>query len=211
MPATASRGRPEDGRHNVHETRNGFEAIQLLWKNPPMLHVFPVEAHPSARGVEEERMDDVYRLPVAREDRFSGGAEHDCAEPGLFANLDDRPMLRILAALDVTRNGGPASSEGADFLAATDDEDVSSVSDDCGDYSLCFHIRQLERTPIRVDDDSVSREQAADVHAVHHRDPREGCADRDDGVRSPVHDCGGTVASLAKAVEHVRADRASFP
>ena len=96
MIIMVSRRRPEDGGDDVRETWDGFEAMQLLRTNPSMLHIFPVEAHPSARGVEEERMDDVHRLPVAREDRFSGGAEHDCAEPGLFANLDDRPMLRIL-------------------------------------------------------------------------------------------------------------------
>src|SRR5438093_217586 len=93
MTATGSRGRPEDGSHNVHETRNGFEAIQLLGTNPPMLHIFPVEAHPSARGVEEERMDDVHRRPVAREDRLPGRAEHNSAEPGLFSDFHDRPVL----------------------------------------------------------------------------------------------------------------------
>src|SRR2546428_12095261 len=99
-------------------------------------------------------------------------------------------MSRILAALDVPRDGGPASSEGADFLAATDDEDASLVSEDRRDNALCLNVRKLDRTSIPVDEHSISREQAADVHTVHHRDPREGCADRDDGVRASVHDRG---------------------
>src|SRR5256885_11035843 len=101
MTATGSGRWPEHGRDNVRETWDSFKVIQLLWKNPPMLHVFPVEAHPSARGVEEERMDDVHRRPVAREDRLPGRAEHDSAEPGLFPDFHDRPVFRILAALDV--------------------------------------------------------------------------------------------------------------
>ena len=120
-------------------------------------------------------------------------------------------MSRILAALDVPRDGGPASSEGADFLAATDDEDASLVSEDRRDHALRLHVRQLDRTPISVDDHSISCEQTADVHTVHHRDPREGCANRDYGVRASVHNRGGTVTPLPEAVENVRAHRASFP
>ena len=126
MTATGSRGRPEDGRHNVHETRNGFEAIQLFWKNPPMLHVFPVEAHPSARGVEEERMDDVHRLPVAREDRFSGGAEHDCAEPGLFANLPRDGVTHRLADVDRATGQPPLPAIGA----LLEQKSAAAVEDD---------------------------------------------------------------------------------
>src|SRR2546428_3677102 len=102
-------------------------------------------------------------------------------------------MSRILAALDVPRDGGPASSEGADFLAATDDQDASLVSEVRRDDALRLHVRQLDRTPIPIDDHSISCEQTADVHTVHHRDPRGGCANRDYGVRASVHNRGGTV------------------
>src|SRR3989442_12352567 len=120
-------------------------------------------------------------------------------------------MSRILAALGVPRDGGPASSDGAGFLAATDEEDASLVSEDRRDDALCLHVRQLDRTPIPIDDHSISREQTADVHTVHHRDPREGCANGDYGVRASVHNRGGTVTPLPEAVENVQAHRASFP
>src|SRR2546428_10323530 len=120
-------------------------------------------------------------------------------------------MSRILAALDVPRDGGPASSEGADYLAATDDEDASLVSEDRRDDALCLHVRQLDRTPIPIDDHSISREQTADVHTVHHRDPREGCANRDYGVRASVHNRGGAVTPLPGAGEDGRAHPASLP
>src|SRR5438445_12456418 len=112
-------------------------------------------------------------------------------------------MSRILAALDVPRDGGPASSEGADFLAATDDEDASLVSEDRRDHALRLHVRQLDRTPISVGDHSISCEQTADVHTVHHRDPREGCANRDYGGRASVHNRGATVTPLPTTVETV--------
>src|SRR2546425_12193672 len=120
-------------------------------------------------------------------------------------------MSRILAALDVPRDGGPASSEDADFLAATDDEDASLVSEDRRDDALCLHVRQLDRTPIPIDDHSISREQTADVHTVHHRDPREGCANRDYGVRASVHNRGGTATPLPQAVEKLRAHARALP
>src|SRR3989442_456460 len=120
-------------------------------------------------------------------------------------------MLGILAAFYVSRNGGPASLEGADFLAATNDQDASSVPEDRRDDALCFHVRELERTSIRVDDDSISREQTADIHAIQHRNPREGRADRDDGVCSSIQDRGGTVSPFREAVENVRAHPASLP
>src|SRR3989442_5891327 len=120
-------------------------------------------------------------------------------------------MLGILAAFDVSRNGGPASLEGADFLAATNDQDASSVPEDRRDDALCFHVRELERTSIRVDDDSISREQTADIHAIQHRNTREGRADRDDGACSAIQDRGGTVSPFREAVETVRGHRASFP
>src|SRR3989442_6491753 len=113
-------------------------------------------------------------------------------------------MSRILAALDVPRDGGPASSEGADFLAATDDEDASLVSEDRRDDALCLHVRQLDRTPIPIDDHSISCEQTADVHTVHHRDPREGCANRDYGVRASVHNRGGSVNPPPEGLEDGR-------
>src|SRR5947208_3330800 len=91
--------------------------MQLLGGNPPMFHIFPVEVHPSARGIEEERMDEVHGRPVPREDRISGRAEHDSTEPGLFADLHQGSMFGIFAAFDVSRDGGPASLEGADFVA----------------------------------------------------------------------------------------------
>ena len=72
MTIIESRGWPEDGNHDVHEAWDGFEAMQLAWTNPPMFHILPVEVHPSARGLEEERVDDVHRRPVSREDRFPG-------------------------------------------------------------------------------------------------------------------------------------------
>ena len=70
MTITESRGRTEDGSDDVREAWDGFEAMQLVWTNPPMLHVFPVEANASARRIEEERMDDVHRRPVSGEDRI---------------------------------------------------------------------------------------------------------------------------------------------
>src|SRR2546428_7525223 len=120
-------------------------------------------------------------------------------------------MLGILAAFDVSRNGGPASLEGADFLAATNDQDASSVPEDRRDDALCFHVRELERTSTRVDDDSISREQTADIHAIQHRNPREGRADRDDGVCSSIQDRGGTLSPFREGVENVPAHRASLP
>src|SRR2546427_2508631 len=119
-------------------------------------------------------------------------------------------MLGILAAFDVSRNGGPASLEGADLLAATSDQDASTVPEDRRDDALCLHVRELEGASIRVDDVSISREQTADIHAIQHRNPREGRADRDDGVCSSIQDRGGTVSPFFEAVENVRAHRASF-
>src|SRR3989441_10774209 len=110
-------------------------------------------------------------------------------------------MLGILAAFDVSRNGGPASLEGADFLSATNVPDASSVPEDRRDDALCFPVRELERTSIRVDDDSISREQTADIHAIQHRNPREGRADRDDGVCSSIQDRGGTVSPFRAAAK----------
>src|SRR3989442_15467269 len=120
-------------------------------------------------------------------------------------------MLGIPPAFDVSRNGGPPALEGADFLAATNDKDASSVPEDRRDDALCFHVRELERTSIRVDHDSISREQTADIHAIQHRNPREGRADRDDGVCSSIQDRGGTGSPFREAVENVRAHPASFP
>src|SRR5438093_4584376 len=120
-------------------------------------------------------------------------------------------MFRILAAFDVSRDRGPASLEGADFLAPTDEQDVSSVPKDRRDNPGPFDTGQLDGAPVRVDDDSISRAQPADIDAVHHRDPRKGCADRDDGVCALVHDRRGSVTPLAEAVYHVRTHGAPFP
>src|SRR3989442_13230286 len=120
-------------------------------------------------------------------------------------------MFRILAAFDVSRDRGPASPEGAHLLAPTDEQDVSSVPKGRRDTPVPFAIGRLDGAPVRVDDDSISRAQPADIDAVHHRDPRKGCADRDDGVCALVHDRRGSVAPLAEAVYHVRTHGAPFP
>src|SRR5207245_7503349 len=106
------RGQQERG-DDVDEPRDGLEAVQLPRRNPSMLDVFPIEAHPTIRSVEEEGMDNIDRRAISSEDRISRSAKHACPEPCLFPNLNDGPLLRILAAFDVARDRGPLPLEAA--------------------------------------------------------------------------------------------------
>src|SRR5207245_8337842 len=116
--------RSKDGGHDGDEARDAVAAVQLRETNPSLLDVFSIEADAAIRSVEEEWMDDVYCRAVSSEDRISRSTECDCADPGLFPNLHDGPVFRIFAALDVARDCGPLSSEGAHLLTPTDDEDA---------------------------------------------------------------------------------------
>src|SRR6266571_2883280 len=208
-PAILSRGLEDRGDY-VDEPRGGLEALELLWTNPSVLDIFPIEAHPTIRSVEEERVDDVDRRAVASQDRISRSTECDCADPGLFPNLHDGPVFRIFATLDVARDCGPLPSEGTHLLAPTDDEDAAPVPENRGHDAFRADVGEVDRSPTPVDDHPISRVKASDVDAVHHRDPRERRADRDDGIRASVHDRRGTVAPLPQAVQHIRAHRAPF-
>src|SRR5207245_4135529 len=102
--------RSKDGGHDGDEARDAVAAVQLLGTNPSLLDVFPIEADPAIRSVEEEWMDDVECRAVSSEDRISRSTECDCADPGLFPNLHDGPGFRISAALDVPPDSGPLAS-----------------------------------------------------------------------------------------------------
>src|SRR5207245_7437061 len=175
---------PQDRGDDVDEAWDGLEAVQLPRRNPSMLDVFPIEAQPTIRSVEEEGMDNIDRRAVSSEDRISRSAKHACPEPCLFPNLNDGPVLRILAAFDVARDRGPLPLEGAHLLTPTDDEDMAPVPEDRRHHALSLDLGQLDRSPPRVDDHPIARSEASDVDAVHHRDPRERRPDRDDGIRA---------------------------
>src|SRR5207244_13451699 len=92
---------PEDRGDDIHEPRDGLEAVQFLRTNPALLDVFPIEAHPAFRGVEEEGMDDVARRAISSEGRISRSAEGDCPDDRLLPTPRAGRVLRIFAALEV--------------------------------------------------------------------------------------------------------------
>jgi len=135
-----------------------------------VFHVLPVQADPPALNVEQERMDHIHRRFVAGEDCRPRRLQARSSQARLLADLDDRPVLRFLASLEVPRHRRPTAWEAADLPASTHDEDSALIPQDGGHHGTAPHVGQLDDAPVSVDGDPIAGLEPADIDAIDHGD-----------------------------------------
>src|SRR5439155_2957295 len=143
--------------------------------------------------------------------RGSRGSEREASQSGLLPDLLHGAGFRILAPLQVSGDGGPATTEASYLLAPAHDQDATPIPEDRGNDGRGPHAGEFHGPPGAVEDDPVARPETRDVDPIHHRDSRQDRPDRDDALGRGIHDSGRPHPSLREPVDHVRSDRAPFP